>query len=153
MRDCYICTVHTRAWFLQSVHQWCTVFAFICCFVQGYIADTTSISLLAVMCAGMGFLAGVVFLCCMPKGRIDGSIEADRGGRRSRRSLALPRRRRVDTDSTTSSSRKGKNEIYTELGSDDEDGGGDNQALLGDPISRTDRGDNGSSACSAKWHP
>jgi hypothetical protein len=97
---------------------------------QGYIADTTSVSLLAVMCAGMGFLAGVVFLLCMPKGRIDGSERPKGDGRRSRRSLALPRRDGVDTDGVLKSSGTQANQIYTQLGSDEDDEGGDRQALL-----------------------
>ena len=120
---------------------------------QGYVADTTSVSLLALICAGMGFLAGIVFLYCMPKGRIDGSMEATRGGRRSRRSLAVPRQGRVESDGVTDSSWSARNRIYSEVGSDDEDGGGDRQALLEASRTVSDRGGNRSSSSSVDRRP
>ena len=77
----------------------------------------------------MGFLAGFVFFLCMPKGRIDGSERPN--GRWSRRSLALPRRGgAVDTDGVAKSSGTQANAIYTQLGSDEDEIGGDRQALL-----------------------
>lgn len=116
---------------------------------QGYIADTTSVSQLAGMCAGMGFLAGFVFLCCMPKGRIDGSAEtAKREGRRSRRSLALPRQDNLDTDGIANSSGNNEDKVI-DLGSDEDDEAGDRQSLLG----RTGTRNNGASTGIAERRP